>query len=1252
MENQIFRDINTGLDLNGPVLSIVQQPEDVTGIGTTAIRVDGKWFNSANWKSLKPGGTPVTPSLGSIRVKQDESNTFYIWQSTIAPADPRTYFKKSVDGGETWTDISNFDHRIDSINEWDVNNDVVIVIVDRINTSADSLLYRSGDGCQSWNLIDLSTFIDNYTDSDLGSMISSVDYLGNNTWTVSLSNVGIGAVSTDNGVTWSNITAPYTESGPFGGPSFLTDTSRFGMIGRPSPSFPTAFTGIAVTNLATMATLTPSTQSNVFPYSVAYSSVGGGVLVAAGPVDWWLSEDDGQTWEVFAPSPIDDKGSNNPANHMPSQITTINGVFFAANESVHLSGWNQYNESFWYSTDGGTNWTYQTSANHAMGSIVRSSAGTYAAFTGVGVDGTSYLQTATIPYDIEVPAPSASLIGIATATFTEIASNQGTLAYQWYRQGVGALSDSTNITGTATTTLTISPLITPSDQASYYFTADYVPTYSGVGDPRLGSGYRTGNAPNEPIQSENAIVYVTPLIEVISQPSSVQAHVNETRTFNVISRLSDSRYTDDLQYQWVVNGNEVDDGTITRVSSVPNQTVEQTFTSDGSITVPQGADSVRITLAGGTGGTGGDGWYDTANRAGGTGGLGGVGRVGYLAIDSSEVERTFEFHVGSAGNGGNPGNVVINHTDSGQAGGGGWGGASIFAPGGPGGSTTAGGGAGGGGGATGIRDVNIDGYLAIAGGGAGGGGGAFPDTNSPDARGTQQGDATPFRHGAVAFPITGRSGSAGCNETNASGGGGGGGGADRSIGGDYSGHTGGACGGNGVPGVSGISAFDNTQLTNLSSYDVITGGGDLTNIGNGYAYISYIGEGDPVTGTITISGSKTPSLTLSSDTVGVSTVRCKISSATASNSPQYTNLVNFAVLSTIESANINIEEIIAQETTANLVNINLVNGEYTFATSTDDTGQAPHTYVLYSPDRDLEVVMDLYGGKGPERPWSQETHPGIIMGGFGGYSRIRFTMKQNTEYVISGLIPEVNTPFIYEKARLIACVGEGGHPPFNSTGCGSGGKGGGCGLSGSAGGVTGINDTRQGENIIQYSDPSSCDSGVGGAAVQGQLTDNGIFGSAIGNVENLQGGDTQVEGRNGGRTIQCTKGIYWAQQGISACNDLEIQEKFRLADGTEVTNTSDIITRGFKAGYNVMQTAGAGARGVPNTAMWGEERVGGRGGNGAYGGEGGASTSAGGGGSGFWLEDYGITVLDADTGGSEFDNARVILREWTGPSIE
>jgi hypothetical protein len=53
----------------------------------------------------------------------------------------------------------------------------------------------------------------------------------------------------------------------------------------------------------------------------------------------------------------------------------------------------------------------------------------------------------------------------------------------------------------------------------------------------------------------------------------------------------------------------------------------------------------------------------------------------------------------------------------------------------------------------------------------------------------------------------------------------------------------------------------------------------------------------------------------------------------------------------------------------------------------------------------------------------------------------------------------------------------------------------------------------------------------------------------------------------------CTKGIYWREQGIGPCADVGTTQ-FRLSDGTVVTNTGS-ITRGFKAGYNIMETAGA-----------------------------------------------------------------------------
>ena len=68
------------------------------------------------------------------------------------------------------------------------------------------------------------------------------------------------------------------------------------------------------------------------------------------------------------------------------------------------------------------------------------------------------------------------------------------------------------------------------------------------------------------------------------------------------------------------------------------------------------------------------------------------------------------------------------------------------------------------------------------------------------------------------------------------------------------------------------------------------------------------------------------------------------------------------------------------------------------------------TIVYYSPDKDMDVEMDLYGGKGDDK--------GSYTGGEGGYSRIRFTMTQNTEYVIVGLSSDINAPFLYRKGRI------------------------------------------------------------------------------------------------------------------------------------------------------------------------------------------------------------------------------------------
>ena len=78
---------------------------------------------------------------------------------------------------------------------------------------------------------------------------------------------------------------------------------------------------------------------------------------------------------------------------------------------------------------------------------------------------------------------------------------------------------------------------------------------------------------------------------------------------------------------------------------------------------------------------------------------------------------------------------------------------------------------------------------------------------------------------------------------------------------------------------------------------------------------------------------------------------------------------------------------------------------------------AHHTLEMrfYAGDKDIDVEMEMYGGKGV-------TQSGV---GGEGYSRIRFTMKRDEEYILTNM-DNINAPFLYRKATLIAVVGQGG----------------------------------------------------------------------------------------------------------------------------------------------------------------------------------------------------------------------------------
>ena len=86
------------------------------------------------------------------------------------------------------------------------------------------------------------------------------------------------------------------------------------------------------------------------------------------------------------------------------------------------------------------------------------------------------------------------------------------------------------------------------------------------------------------------------------------------------------------------------------------------------------------------------------------------------------------------------------------------------------------------------------------------------------------------------------------------------------------------------------------------------------------------------------------------------------------------------------------------------------------------------------------------------------------------------------------------------------------------------------------------------------------------------------------------------------------------------------------SDGTEITNTAS-INRGYKVGYNIIQTAGAKTN-----------STGGNGGHGMGGGQGGGYNSPGGGGSGY--HDGSVTVVSSIPGHRR-ENAKLIIRLQT-----
>ncbi len=183
------------------------------------------------------------------------------------------------------------------------------------------------------------------------------------------------------------------------------------------------------------------------------------------------------------------------------------------------------------------------------------------------------LSYSTQPVGVAVSTTgTATLTGIATITFTTVgsvtnpASGTGSFSYQWYRVGIGSLVDGTNISGSGTTTLTLSNLTNDENQAQYYLEADYVPSAYGSPVDFITIGSSTGNATNEPLKSDVGIVTVFPTITVSTEPIDRTVAIGTEASFGLVATATDGT-TSDIDYVWQSDGNDLVDGEVVGVGT-------------------------------------------------------------------------------------------------------------------------------------------------------------------------------------------------------------------------------------------------------------------------------------------------------------------------------------------------------------------------------------------------------------------------------------------------------------------------------------------------------------------------------------------------------------------------------------------------------------------------------------------------------------------------------------------------------------
>jgi len=341
--------------------------------------------------------------------------------------------------------------------------------------------------------------------------------------------------------------------------------------------------------------------------------------------------------------------------------------------------------------------------------------------------------------------------------------------------------------------------------------------------------------------------------------------------------------------------------------------------------------------------------------------------------------------------------------------------------------------------------------------------------------------------------------------------------------------------------------------------------------------------GETITETTTITGSTTDTLTIKCDVVKTQTLTCTVDGGSIPTIP-LTVTSDTASFYSISESNL-------QQSEVTLAIIDDENGTVSSSVTNlfqqdlkliPNSTTAQRSFIVHA-DKNIPVRITLDGAGG-------KTY-GSQKGGSGGRTVFDYTLLADTEYVFklgeqSGNVQGGPAAYFYEKGTLLVASGGGG-----SAGTGGvGGNGGGAGIKGTAGSGKGA-----------------------GAGGQGVL--NG----------SLPGAGTLASGTIGGRVEACTTGYYYLTQGISPCEDVG-KVRFRTAGGNEVSQSSNTITRGYKADFSYSNGGKFGFRNNAGSSTFGN----GGGGSGAVGGNA-TSNGIGGGGGGSGYSNGSVTIVSTGT---------------------